>query len=285
MQNSFANEKVLRFYQNLQFNIYSKPELSAEQIKKNNPIGIYKNLEKILRNSPEFRFLDVGCGAGWFANSIKYHFNKIEAYGLDFNKNALKFANEVSKILKIDTNFICQDLFNIKFQEKFNLITSIGVLHHTNNCLEALKKLLELNSDYLMIGLYHKYGRRPFLDYFENLKIKNANLKKKELEELLYRKFIELDNRSNDEMHKKSWFYDQVLHPHETQHTLQELMPLIIQKDYQLVSTSLNRFEKFSIYEDLYEIEKGHTDISKEYINKKKYYPGFFIIFLKKKSI
>ena len=46
MQNSYANEKVLRFYQNLQFNIYSKPKLSAEQIKKNNPIDIYKNLEK-----------------------------------------------------------------------------------------------------------------------------------------------------------------------------------------------------------------------------------------------
>ena len=59
MYNSYANEKVLKFYQNLQFNIYSKPELSAEQIKKNNPIVIYKHLEKILINSPEFRFLDV----------------------------------------------------------------------------------------------------------------------------------------------------------------------------------------------------------------------------------
>ena len=285
MQNSYANEKVLRFYQNLQFNIYSKPELSAEQIKKNNPIDIYKNLEKILINTPEFKFLDVGCGAGWFANSIKYHFNKIEAHGLDFNKNALKFANEVSKILQINTNFICQDLFNIKFQIRFNLITSIGVLHHTDNCLAALSKLLELNSDYLMIGLYHKYGRKPFLEYFENLKIKNTNLKKNELEELLYKKFIELDNRSDDEKHKKSWFFDQVLHPHETQHTLQELMPLITQKNYQLISTSINKFEKFSNYKDLYEVEKKHLDISKEYLNNKKYYPGFFIIFLKKKSI
>ena len=106
---------------------------------------------------------------------------------------------------------------------------------------------------------------------------------KKELEELLYTKFIELDKRSDDEIHKKSWFYDQVLHPHETQHTLQELMPLITQKNYQLISTSLNKFEKFSSYKDLYEVEKKHLDISNEYINNKKYYPGFFIIFLKKK--
>ena len=76
-----------------------------------------------------------------------------------------------------------------------------------------------------------------------------------------------------------------MLHPHETQHTLQELMPLITQKNYQLISTSLNKFEKFSSYKDLYEVEKKHLDISNEYINNKKYYPGFFIIFLKKKVI
>ena len=285
MQNTYANKKVLEFYQDLQFNIYSKPELSVKQIKKNNPIFIYKDLEEILNNSPEFKFLDVGCGAGWFVNSIKYHYNKISAYGLDFNNNALKFAKEVSKLLKINTNFICDDLFNIKFKHKFNLITSIGVLHHTNNCLAGFKKLIELNSDYLMIGLYHKYGRKPFLDYFENLKINNSNLEKKKLEELLYSKFVELDNRSDDETHKRSWFFDQVLHPHETQHTLNELMPIILENNYQLISTSLNKFEKFSNYEDLFEIEKKQTDISKEYMEKKKYYPGFFIIFLKRKSI
>ena len=62
-------------------------------------------------------------------------------------------------------------------------------------------------------------------------------------------------------------------------------MPLITQKNYQLISTSINKFKKFSNYKDLYEVEKKHLDISKEYLNNKKYYPGFFIIFLKKKSI
>ena len=31
--------------------------------------------------------------------------------------------------------------------------------------------------DYVLIGLYHKYGRKPFLDYFDDLK---KNFLKKE---------------------------------------------------------------------------------------------------------
>ena len=56
------------------------------------------------------------------------------------------------------------------------------------------------------------------------------------------------------------------------------------QMDFQKIKSKL---ESFCAYQErsLYEVEKKHLDISNEYINNKKYYPGFFIIFLKKKSI
>ena len=263
MSKTYANSEVLKFYQNLQFNIYSDPKLSADQIKKNNPTKIYNDLNNIIVNSSEFKLLDVGCGAGWFINSMKYYYNKIDAYGVDFNQEALRFGEEVSLLLKLDTKFICEDLFSINLKKKFDLITSIGVLHHTNNCLAGIQKLIDLEPKYLMIGLYHKYG----------------------LEELLYREFILLDKRSKDETHKRSWFFDQVLHPYETQHTLEEIVPIISNNNYQLISTSLNKFDKKWEIKELIKSEKKQTDIGNEFLRKQNYYPGFFIIFLKKTGI
>ena len=285
MSKTYANSEVLKFYQNLQFNIYSDPKLSADQIKKNNPTKIYNDLNNIIVNSSEFKLLDVGCGAGWFINSMKYYYNKIDAYGVDFNQEALRFGEEVSLLLKLDTKFICEDLFSINLKKKFDLITSIGVLHHTNNCLAGIQKLIDLEPKYLMIGLYHKYGRKPFLDHFDNLKKKNKELDKNELEELLYREFILLDKRSKDETHKRSWFFDQVLHPYETQHTLEEIVPIISNNNYQLISTSLNKFDKKWEIKELIKSEKKQTDIGNEFLRKQNYYPGFFIIFLKKTGI
>ena len=49
------------------------------------------------------------------------------------------------------------------------LIISLGALHHTNNCKEAIKYICKFGEtkSYLFLGLYHKYGRKPFLDHFE----------------------------------------------------------------------------------------------------------------------
>ena len=47
-----------------------------------------------------------------------------------------------------------------------------------------------------------------------------------------------------DEQKLYSWFRDQVLHPHETQHTLEELTDVFKSCNYKIVSTSINKFEK-----------------------------------------
>ena len=54
--------------------------------------------------------------------------------------------------------------------QKFDLVISLGVLHHTNNCHEAIRYITSFNdqNSYLFLGLYHKYGREPFLNYFKN---------------------------------------------------------------------------------------------------------------------
>jgi len=79
-----------------------------------------------------------------------------------------------------------------------------------------------------------------------------------------------------------SWFRDQVLHPHETQHTFKEISNLLINYGYSIISTSINKFNKIKDLKDIYELEKECHKISIKKIEDKEYYPGFFIITGKK---
>ena len=68
---SFANPEVLAFYRTLPFNFRESVAKSIEAIRSHDPRLAYPVLTSLLR--PGVRVLDVGCGAGWFANSISYH--------------------------------------------------------------------------------------------------------------------------------------------------------------------------------------------------------------------
>ena len=278
MIKTFKNEKVLEFYKQLPFNIYDNVEDATRNIKKNDPTKIYPPLKEILADNKTINILDVGCGAGWFANSISYFFNRVNVTGLDFNSVALDFAKSVKKKLNLNTNFIEKDLFEIDYKKKYNLISSLGVLHHTNNCHEGLKKILIQSPEYVLIGLYHKYGRKPFLDHFDDLKKKFPE----KGEDFLYNEYKKLDKRSANEKHLKSWFKDQVVHPHETQHSFEEIVPIFSDLNYEIKFTSLNRFKTFNDYKEIIDKEKEWYDYGKKQLENNLYFPGFFIIFAKK---
>lgn len=64
---------------------------------------------------PGKRILDVGCGSGWFVNSVAYHY-RLTAVGIDLCQAALERAREVSVGLNIGdrTKFMCLDLFDVR---------------------------------------------------------------------------------------------------------------------------------------------------------------------------
>ena len=89
---------------------------------------------------PVLRVLDVGCGTGWFSNSLAYHHGALVT-GLDFNPVAVERAREVAAAMNLPTEFAVGDLFPYEPSEPFDLVVSIGVLHHTDNCSAALRRV------------------------------------------------------------------------------------------------------------------------------------------------
>ena len=168
-------------------------------------------------------------------------------------------------------NYEVKDIFDFAPTLKFDLILSMGVLHHTHDCMLALDKICKFGkkNSKIYVGLYHKYGRKPFLEFVETIK----NLPEEEsLKE--YKKMHNL----KDELHLKSWFRDQVLHPHESLHGLEEVLNIFEKNDYEFVGTSINSFKQSDTIDEILKKEKELYEYGKRKIESKIYYPGFFIV-------
>lgn len=283
--------KVQAFYTSLPFNYHGSKQQATHILLSQNQVEVYADLHAVLKKaSPGARILDVGCGAGWFANSVARHYN-LHVTGMDLCETALSRAREVSREVGVEkrAEFHSLDLFNESPPGgPFFVVNSIGVLHHTFDCREALKRIARWVKEggYLHVGLYHRYGRQPFLDLFKPYreKIDAASAgDRAQREQEAYTLYKELNPKITDEVFLTSWFKDQVLHPHETQHTAEELVGWLKEAGFQPLSTSINRFQRVGDWRWIFEEEKQLAEVSRRRnCVEKRYFPGFFTLLAKR---
>ena len=105
-------------------------------------------------------------------------------------------------------------------------------------------------------------------------------------EDEMFKRYCELDSRFTDETHLRSWFRDQVLHPHETQHTLIEVNEWLSEINFSIQSCSINQYKPIRNYsiQSLGDMEKELELTSfKENVENLSFNPGYFTICAKKK--
>ena len=273
-----TGSKVLEFYKELPFNYRETIKEHVKAIKRQNSVNAYPELQKLLEKK-KTTILEVGCGVGWLSNALAYY-HKCLVTGLDFNPVAIDRAKEISHSLKTDVDFHVGNLFEFNHEAPVDLVVSLGVLHHTGDCTGAVRRVCQefvKPGGHVFIGLYHSYGREPFLNHFKQMQESGAS------EDDMLNRFRDLDPRfKDDETHLRSWFRDQVLHPHETQHTLEEICPILDDCGMALVSTSINRFQEIVSRESLWEQEKTYRALGEERLAAGQYFSGFFIFLARK---
>ena len=266
---------VRDFYDAMPFNYYASAAAAAATLRVNPLSAAYPDLHELLSSGNVRSVLDFGCGAGWFANTVARHYG-IQATGVEFAAKAIARARSVSRRLKttVLTSFVVADLFDFGGQSA-DLVSCIGVLHHTRCAREGLERIRRFVSSrkYLYLGLYHRHGRKPFLDLFQDLVAREG-------EDAAFREYVALDaSRGGDETHRRSWFRDQVLHPHESSHTLAEVAAWLDAAGFAIERTSINRFQPFDHLDALFEAEKGYEELSRRAnVVERRYFRGFFTV-------
>ncbi len=283
-----AQDIVKDFYQDIPFNFIEDVISYKNTILESNQILDYLDLDKLLRKknlfnqTPEIKnVIEFGCGTGWLTNTLGHYYKK-KVTAVDFTKKAINIASEVNKKLKLDSLFFNSNIFEYNDEKKYDLVISMGVLHHTFDCKKAFEKIINFlkPGGYVYVGLYHYYGRKPMLNLLQgHARWFGDNYS--------YDLFKKMNNSMSDEKQNYSWFRDQVLHPRETQHTLLEVMEWLNENSLVLQSTSINNYKNlknFSIY-DLDQLEKNLENSScKTNQLDFKFNPGFFTFCARKKA-
>jgi SAM-dependent methyltransferase len=162
--------------------------------------------------------LEAGCGTGQLSNFLGMSWER-KVFAGDLCLNSLRLAKGFADRYAINNvAFLQMNLFRPPFRDDtFDVVISNGVLHHTGDCEGAFRSILTKvrRGGLILIGLYNSYARLP-------------TLWKAWAFRTLGPKLYFLDPRLRD-MRKepgrlKAWFRDQYEHPHETKHSMDEVL-------------------------------------------------------------
>ena len=133
-------------------------------------------------------------------------------------------------------------------EESFDYVFCMGVLHHTHSAYEGFKILCQLvkKNGYIIIGLYNKYGR--LLSIMRKFVFKITGGRFLKLDYFMRRETIADDK-------KRVWFMDQYQNPHETKHTVDEVLNWFRENKVEYVNSlpKINLAEQFTPGEQLFE--------------------------------
>ncbi len=110
------------------------------------------------------RVLVAGCGTGKHAVDVALRFQDAEVLAVDLSRPSLAYAKRRAGELGLDSiRFAQADILSLgALGERFDLIESVGVLHHLQEPLEGWRQLRRLLADrgVMKIGLYSAKARR-----------------------------------------------------------------------------------------------------------------------------
>ena len=231
--------KVQQFYNKTPFLDYELDRFND----KDDLINAEKSFAGILDRSisANATVIDIGTGTGQMAAVLSLRRKCV--FGIDFSESSLKKARKLKSKLNLDS--LTLKHIDILDQEqikdiglKFDYITCLGVLHHTGNAKQAFKNILKLlkPGGYIAVGLYNKYGRIPLnvrkllakTIFKNNDKVKDSFIR------------MQIGDVEDKEM-ARGWWNDQYLHPHETTHTIGEVLKWFNENEieyYQTIPTT-----------------------------------------------
>lgn len=111
----------------------------AEMMEREHSYSVLKHMAKV--PTPR-RFLDVGCGNGWFVRHMASDPQCIKAVGIDKSSKMIKSAKKLSQHASED--FVATSIESWKYRGKFDLVFSMEALYYSDSIDEALAAIYKI---------------------------------------------------------------------------------------------------------------------------------------------
>jgi carbamoyltransferase len=210
-----VTERVKAFYEETPFPNYDEHDSVRSLIEKSRQ-GLYaRALDAAIPYNTTV--LEVGCGTGQLSNFLGIACRRV--VGADLCLNSLRLGERFRDEQNLDrVRFLQMNLFCPPFQpQMFDVILCNGVLHHTSDPRGGFERLISLlkPGGHIVVGLYNTYGRLMT-----------------DMRRSIFRltrgsgKWIDPYLRSlpQGKAKQQAWFADQYRHPHESKHTIGEVL-------------------------------------------------------------
>lgn len=258
-------EKVKNFYNKTPFPDY---ELDRFHSREDLALAAYPFAKILDRSIPkDASIIDVGTGTGQFSAFLSLRRKCV--WGIDFSESSLAKAERLKQKLGLDSWHLKKvDLLDPKaiedIQMKFDYVLCLGVLHHTGDAYEGFRNILKLlkPNGYIAVGLYNRYGRIP-------MKVRVV-LAKTVLKNNTRAKnwFIKMQiGDVEDKERARGWWNDQYLHPHETTHTIGEVLKWF----------KKNNVTYYQTVPSCTPFDQSDPEITGVWNNTNEVYPNFFL--------
>jgi SAM-dependent methyltransferase len=196
------------------------------------------------------RVAEFGCGTGAVSNFLALTRTR-SVFGNDLCGHSLELGTGFARKNNVDNVVFSQmNLFKPAYRPaSFDLVICNGVLHHTSEPYLGFKSIAQLvkPGGHIIIGLYNGIGR-----LFTDFRRVVFNLTGDSFKGLDPRLREQSDRGTDNRRH--IWFMDQYKHPHESKHSIGELLGWLDKNGFDYVNGIPHPDgSKFSTDEKLFE--------------------------------
>ena len=221
-----VTDSVKAFYEETPFPNYQDHESVRSLIEKSRRGGYGHDLQQAIPFNSDV--LEVGCGTGQLANFLGISCRRV--VGSDLCLNSLRLGEEFRRDHGLDRiGFVQMNLFRPAFKpESFDVVLCNGVLHHTSDPFAGYRGLVPLlrPGGTIVIGLYNRWGR--LMTDLRRQIFRATGGRGRWLDPYLRGARLSRDK-------ERAWFADQYRHPHESKHTMGEVLDWFDRTDVSFV--------------------------------------------------
>jgi len=217
--------RIKAFYEDITFPNYDGLEDFGDIVRK----GLDNSFSRALLNAvgANKRVLEVGCGTGQLSHFLQLNNNEVLGVDLSLASLSLAIKHKIDNELR-RSSFIQMDLFNLAIRDSsFDVVISNGVLHHTPDAKRAFAEIVRKvkPGGLVVVGLYNRYARIPY--GLRGLAYRIGSSRRQDA----------VTRRSHDARKAQTWIRDQYFNPHESWHTLDEVLGWFQTYDVEFVNS------------------------------------------------